>query len=73
MYKSIIFMCECESGCTLKATVSDEHLEQYLALFGQPKNEVDFIVDGCKQGPMPGATLLTKGEGYSLYQNQEEN
>ena len=65
------FMCECNSSCTLKAEASEEHLEKYLALFRRPVDEIDFIVDGCLEGPMPGTTLIEKGNGYSLYRKEE--
>ena len=70
---SVNFICECGSSCTLRSNISKEHIQQYLALFSDPLNQIDFIVDGCQRGPLPGAILLEEGDGYTLYQNQEEN
>ena len=65
----MLYYCECDSVCTLRADVSDQDFKECPFLFADPK--VQFIVNFCHKGPEIGATPLYETRTFRVYMEQE--
>ena len=63
------FVCECNSFCTLSIEVPDSIINQFPLLF--ESDDIQFIVNGCEEGPIPGMEILYEEKDFQIYQRKE--